>query len=112
MQEELLLADQAEIVIANITLMHCQGKARQRQRSLLTYYESNLSRMCYQTYQQEGLLIGSGPMEAAHRHVIQQRMKLSGQRWTVAGAQQMTTLRALNKSGRWNVVKDLICHPN
>jgi hypothetical protein len=27
-----------------------------------------------------GLLIGSGPIESAHRNVIQQRMKLAGQR--------------------------------
>lgn len=109
LQEELLLADQAEIVIANITLISCKGKAQQRQRSLLTYYENNLNRMRYQTFRQKGLLIGSGPMEAAHRHVIQQRMKLSGQRWTIDGAQQVATLRALNKSKKWNVVKDLIC---
>ena len=112
LQQDLLLADQAKLVLANITLMDCKGKARQTQRSLLTYYENNLLRMRYQTYRQQGLLIGSGPMEAAHRHVIQQRMKLSGQRWTLAGAQQIATLRTLNKSGHWNVVKDLICHPN
>ena len=112
LQEELLLADQAPTVLANIALMGCQGKARQRQRSLLTYYENNINRMHYQSYRQEGLLIGSGPMEAAHRHVIQQRMKLSGQRWTLAGAQQLATLRALNKSGQWKLVKDIICQPN
>lgn len=112
LQEALLLADQAPTVVANIALMGCQGKAQQQQRSLLTYYENNLHRMRYQTYRQQGLLIGSGPMEAAHRHVIQQRMKLSGQRWTIAGAQQVATLRALNKSGQWNLVKNLICYLN
>lgn len=111
-QEDLLLADQVELVLTNIALLPCRGRAKQQQRSLLTYYENNLERMRYKTYQDEGLLIGSGPMEAAHRHVVQCRMKLSGQRWTRAGAQQLVTLRALNKSGRWNLVKDLICHPN
>ncbi|MGB3585826.1 MAG: hypothetical protein WBA23_04765 [Tunicatimonas sp.] len=111
-QEDLFFADQAPVVVANVSMMTCQGKARQLQRSLLTYYENNLSRMRYKTYRDQHLLIGSGPMEAAHRHVIQHRMKLSGQRWTIQGAQQMATLRCLNKSGRWKLVKDLICHPN
>lgn len=111
-QEDLFFDDQAETVMANISLIGCQGKARKLQKSLLTYYENNLERMQYKTYQEESLLVGSGPMEAAHRHVIQHRMKLSGQRWTIQGAQQMATLRTLNKSGKWNLVKDLICHPN
>lgn len=111
-QENLFFADQTQVVLANITLMSCQGKAQQLQRSLLTYYENNLERMRYKTYRDQDLLIGSGPMEAAHRHVIQHRMKLSGQRWTIRGAQQMATLRCLNKSGQWKLVKDLICHPN
>ena len=116
-QEDLLFADQVKLVIANISLMPCRGQAKQLQRTLLTYYENNEQRMHYQSYRQQGLLIGSGPMErgrpaAAHRHVIQHRLKRSGQRWTIAGAQQLATLRCLNKSGQWNQSKDLICHPN
>lgn len=111
-QEDLFFDDLVETVIANISLVSCKGKAKQLQQSLLTYYGNNLERMRYKSYQLEGLLIGSGPMEAAHRHVIQHRMKLSGQRWTIKGAQQMATLRALNISGKWNVVKNLICRSN
>jgi len=74
-QQELLMADEAKIVIANVSLISCKGKAKEKQRILLTYYENNLKRMKYKTYQEQGLLIGSGPMEAAHRHVIQSRMK-------------------------------------
>lgn len=43
-------------------------------------------------------LIGSGAIEAAHRNVIQKRLKLSGQRWTIKGAQQITNLRTYKKS--------------
>ena len=103
-QEELLQQDEAKTVIANISLMTCKGKAKQGQRTILTYYGNNLKRMNYKTYRDQGLLIGSGPMEAAHRHVIQQRMKLSGQRWTIQGAQQVANLRVTNKSGNWQQV--------
>jgi hypothetical protein len=102
LQSELLLANQVKEVICHISLIDCKGKALESKRNLLTYYENNQDRMQYKTYKDRGLLIGSGPMEAAHRHVIQCRMKLSGQRWTIKGAQQVANLRVANKSGNWN----------
>ena len=59
-----------------------EGLARQK---ILSYFRNNLSRMYYGSYRRQGLLIGSGPIEAVHRNVIQQRLKLAGQRWTQAG---------------------------
>jgi len=44
-------------------------------------------------------------MEAAHKNVLQHRLKLSGQRWTMAGLQQMTQLRVVYKSGKWDRIK-------
>lgn len=111
-QVELLLDNAVEIVMVNIELVRCRGSAREKQAALLTYYENNRKRMQYKEYLQKGWLIGSGPMEAAHRTVIQQRMKLSGQRWTIKGAQQIVNLRVAEKSGNWNIVKNLICNPN
>ncbi len=107
-QKELLFNDEAKTVIANVSLMSCKGKAQQKQRTLLTYYENNLNRMNYKTYKKQGLLIGSGPMEAAHRHVVQSRMKLSGQRWTIKGAQQVVNLRVANKNRNWKQVIEII----
>jgi hypothetical protein len=60
--------------------------------------------MKYCEFRSQGLSIGSGPMEAAHRTVIQTRMKRSGQRWTSNGAQAMLNLRVLKESNRWNCV--------
>ncbi|MDR1897168.1 MAG: ISLre2 family transposase, partial [Prevotellaceae bacterium] len=56
----------------------------------------------------EGLLIGSGAIESANRDVIQKRMKLSGQRWTLQGAKQMLNLRTCYKSGKYDVVRNKI----
>ena len=112
-QEDHLLNDQLDELLTEIDLLHCRGKSLQLKRSTLTYYENNRSRMQYKTYRDQGLLIGSGPMEAAHRHVIQIRLKRSGQRWTLKGAQQVANLRTANCSGRWDTVKKLIClNPN
>ena len=64
--------------------------------------------MMYKTFREQGLLIGSGPIESAHRNVIQQRLKLSGQRWTQKGLQQMANLRVVYKSNKWVEIVDYI----
>ncbi len=61
--------------------------------------------MNYPEYQSKGYMIGSGAIESAHRTVIQRRMKLSGQRWSVKGAQNMLNLRCLAMSGHWNLIE-------
>ncbi len=52
----------------------------------------------------KGWLIGSGPVEAACRQVVGQRMKGSGMRWGAAGADAVCHLRALFRSekGQWD----------
>jgi hypothetical protein len=108
-QQQHLRSNEAHKIIA--ALQSCTGSTKEAdkaRRELLRYYENNLSRMQYKTYLEKGYLIGSGAIEAAHRNVIQQRLKLSGQRWSIQGAQQIANLRACNKSNQWNTVVDLI----
>lgn len=109
-QEILLKQDEAQKVIKNISSLPKTGKkgVTRKRKSLIQYYQSNLKRMNYKTYKQMGLLIGSGPIEAANRHVIQQRMKRSGQRWTKAGLQQIANLRVATKSNQWETVVNMI----
>jgi len=78
----------------------------------LNYLNTNKKRINYGLFKEKGYLIGSGAIEAAHRDVIQKRLKLSGQRWTMAGAQQVANLRVADKSNRWNMVHELICCDN
>jgi hypothetical protein len=61
--------------------------------AIVGYYRSNDSRMAYPEYLALGLMIGSGIGEAAHRHVLQERMKLSGQHWSEVGGRRMVALR-------------------
>jgi len=104
-----LLNDGVEKVLDSLSSLWLPDKQKSKCRDdLVAYYISNQSRMKYKTYRDNGWLIGSGAMEAAHRHVIQQRMKLSGQRWTLAGAQQIANLRALNKSNQWTFLNCLM----
>jgi len=65
--------------------------------------------MDYKAYRALGIgIIGSGAIESAHRTVIQKRMKLSGQRWTKKGAQNMLNLRVTHMNGQWNKVIKLV----
>lgn len=80
-------------------------KVEERKRLLLEYYKSHKNRMQYKFFLEQGLAIGSGAMEAAHKNVLQHRLKLSGQRWTMEGLQQMTQLRVVYKSGKWDRIK-------
>ncbi len=54
-QAELLLEDQAEVVLTSISLMSLKGKAAQLQKSICGYYRNNLKRMRYKTFRQKGL---------------------------------------------------------
>ena len=108
-QKELLLKGQVEEVCKNIEALKVKDdKVLEKQVELLGYYENNKERMKYGEYLDNGWLVGSGPIESAHREVIQKRLKLSGQRWTRPGAQQIANLRVAYKSNQWDKVKKLI----
>jgi hypothetical protein len=70
---------------------------------LTRYLTTNQHRMQYQTYRAAGYPIGSGAVESAVSHVVQQRMKRVGMRWRAAGADTMLALRSLYRStGAWD----------
>lgn len=107
-QTALLLKDDVAIVIENINKIKVRGKVKTAAKDkILSYYNNNHDRMLYKTYRQRGLLIGSGPIEAAHRFVLQKRLKQSGQKWTIQGAQAVTNLRIAALNGMWDSVVEM-----
>ncbi len=108
-QKLLLLNDQVDKVIKRVKALDGKTQTKKEaKKKLLTYYGNNTKRMKYKTYKDQGLLIGSGPIESAHRTVIQKRLKQSGQRWTIKGAQFVANLRVANMSQMWEKVIKLI----
>jgi hypothetical protein len=106
---ELLKKQGVEALIELIEEIEPSTKTIQKEKEkLLNYYKNNRSRMDYPTYLEKGLLIGSGAIEAAHRTISQKRLKLSGQRWTKEGAQQVLNLRVINLSDRWKEVQNIL----
>ncbi len=78
-----------------------------QKKKLLAYMDNNKHRMAYEQYLAKGLMIGSGPIESAHRTVLQKRMKLSGQRWGEEGGDRMADLRVAVMSGKSHLITDI-----
>ena len=104
-QKELLLDSRWQKVRENIReIAPCKSAAKKT----IKYYQDNADRMDYKRYLSIGLgIIGSGTIESAHRTMVQKRLKLSGQRWTIRGAQNMLNLRAIDMSHKWDKVIEL-----
>jgi hypothetical protein len=49
------------------------------------YFRSNAERMQYPSYREQGLPIGSGAVESAAIHLVQQRIIRAGMRWSELG---------------------------
>lgn len=108
---EQLLQQGVSTAMDSIQLLTQSTPTVEKQRNnLLQYYANNAYRMDYPAYLARGWCIGSGAIEAAHRTVSQQRLKLSGQRWTRHGAQCVLNLRVLRMSNRWHELQQLIKH--
>jgi hypothetical protein len=56
----------------------------------------------YKTALAQGLPIGSGEIESAHRYVIQQRLKLPGAWWAPNNADSMLALRIIRANNKWD----------
>ncbi len=105
----LLLNEQVDEALDKIRQLDANTKKKcSAKEKLLKYLENNKNRINYGNFKKRGFLIGSGAIESAQRDVIQKRMKLSGQRWTKAGAQQIINLRVYKKSDRWQRVINCI----
>jgi hypothetical protein len=95
-----------EVVLSELEQIEVSDRSaavQESHRVLLVYFTNQVHRMDYPGYRAKGWLIGSGPVEAACKQVVGQRMKGSGMRWGEAGADAVCHLRALFRSekGQW-----------
>lgn len=58
------------------------------------YFATNQDRMDYPAFRARGLPIGSGAVESAARHLVQDRLKRAGMRWSAPGAQAVLAVCA------------------
>jgi DDE_Tnp_1-associated len=65
------------------------------------YLDAREDQLKYREALAEGLPIGSGEIESAHRYVAQKRLKLPGAWWLVEHAEHMLALRINRLNGDW-----------
>ena len=63
------------------------------------YFTENATRMQYASFKKQHLFVGSGVIEAGCKNVIGKRLKQSGMRWSLRGANAMIALRCSILSG-------------
>lgn len=68
---------------------------------VIGYLERNKQHMRYDVCLERGYPIGSGVIEGACRNLINDRLELTGMRWTVQGAESVIRLRAVYINKDW-----------
>jgi hypothetical protein len=66
------------------------------------YLLNNANYLRYDHYLKVGLPIATGVIEGACRHLIKDRMDITGARWSLTGAEAVLRLRSLYISGDWD----------
>jgi hypothetical protein len=97
-QTAALIADLAQAGQAP-TLTAAQRKVVQQ---TVGYYQRNQPYMRYDEYLAQGWPIGTGVVEGACGHLVQDRLEQAGMRWTPQGAEAVLDLRAVRLNGHWD----------
>jgi hypothetical protein len=74
---------------------------RQALQRLVGYLEPRLAMMRYHDWLREDLVIASGQVEGAVRHVVGERLDCSGMRWTQGKAEALLQLRCIELNHDW-----------
>jgi hypothetical protein len=105
-QLDRLAADGVDQVIEGLRFLGAHQRTAAKRTAvtdLARYLTTNRTRMRYQTFRAAGYAIGSGAVESAVSHVVQQRMKRVGMRWRSPGADAMLALRSIYRTtGAWD----------
>jgi len=103
---EKLLTRPVKTVIADIQRSLAQRALSASQRkpvdACIQYFTRNSAWMRYPEFLAAGLPIATGVIEGACRHLIQDRLGITGARWGLPGAEAVLKLRALHSNGHWD----------
>lgn len=98
-----LLCGEAGQVVASIrrsaTRRGLSAADRKPADKCANYIENHRQYVKYDEYLAAGLPIATGVIEGACRHVVRDRMEITGARWSLTGAEAILRLRSLRASG-------------
>ncbi len=104
-QKDALKTGRAGAVLKAL-LLHCESldvsDDQAPVRICHRYLSARKDQLNYREALAEGLPIGSGEIESAHRYVAQKRLKLPGAWWLVDHAEHMLALRINRLNGDWD----------
>lgn len=101
-QSRLLNNQRAAVLRALEKGLEDKGQSEAPVRAAYEYINQRRDHLDYATARKKNLPIGSGEIESGHRHVIQQRLKLSGGWWTERNMERMLQLRVARSNGWWD----------
>ena len=80
------------------TLRSLSAKAREPVDACARYLSNHSPYLRYDRYLAKGLPVATGVIEGACRHLVKDRMAVTGARWSLNGAEAVLRLRALRSS--------------
>ena len=100
-----ILEGKATIVAAAIrrkaTTLGLDDTQRNNADSCADYLLAKAANLDYPTALAKGWPIATGIIEGACRHIVADRLDITGARWSVDGAEAILKLRALRSNGEW-----------
>ena len=102
----LLVAAHPTDVIAGIARAASLAELTDEQRGpvdqCINYLTDNVERIRYPQFLARGMPIATGVIEGACRHLVKDRLGITGARWGLAAADAVLRLRALSTNGDWD----------
>jgi len=90
-----------EQIISASELLPQTAHERKSATTEIEYFKTNTERMRYADFRARSLFVGSGVVEAGCKTIIAVRMKKSGAKWSVRGANDIIALRCTLASSRF-----------
>lgn len=101
-----MLSSKTKAIVAEFRQQVQTSDLSSKQVEVLTktanYFKRNSPYMDYAAYLEKGWPIASGVIEGACRHLVKDRMELSGMRWQLDSAETLLNLRAVAENDDWD----------
>lgn len=98
-----LLCSKTEKVIDDLKKVIEKGELKKSKiekiQKAITYFTNHQHKMDYQAFIKKGYPVSSALVESNCKHLVKDRMELSGMRWSSKGAQNMMDVRAVKLNG-------------
>jgi hypothetical protein len=100
-RQQIDLIDSGKVSQVLETLTNYQGKGSERVQNLCQYLERFSDAVHYDYFRAQGLPLGSGEVESAHRYIPQKRLKIPGACWHPNTINPMLALRIIRANNWW-----------